>query len=168
MSRFTHSTKKKCQTNKIYNKKLYSKKKKDKLAREGAKLKITSYSRVPQTAKILKIDKRIKKSPILFTSIAFIAALLAWIRVNQKLISKNEDKPTPSQPTNICKKLLLVTNISIKKVNNDKYDIKRGRCGSSDIYSIEYKWTKVEIKVTTKSITAVNLSNKKDQLTFIS
>jgi hypothetical protein len=56
-----------------------------------------------------------------------MAALLACILVNQKLISKKEHKPTPSQPTNICKKLLLVTRISIKKVNNDKYDIKRGK-----------------------------------------
>ena len=81
--------------------------------------------------------------------------------MNQKLISKKDDKPTPSQPTNICKKLLLVTKISIKKVNSDKYDINRGRCGSSDIYSIEYKCTKLEMKVTTNNITPVSLSNKK-------
>lgn len=130
---------------------------------EGLKLKTTSYSREPQTTKIVKIERRIKKSPTLFTSMAFIAALLAWIRVNQKLISKKDDKPTPSQPTNICKKLLLVTKISIKKVNSDKYDINRGRCGSSDIYSIEYKCTKLEMKVTTNNITPVSLSNKKDQ-----
>jgi hypothetical protein len=40
-------------------------------------LKTTSYSREPQTTKIVKIERRIKKSPTLFTSMAFIAALLA-------------------------------------------------------------------------------------------
>jgi hypothetical protein len=44
---------------------------------EGLKLKTTSYSREPQTTKIVKIERRIKKSPTLFTSMAFIAALLA-------------------------------------------------------------------------------------------
>jgi hypothetical protein len=51
---------------------------------------------------------------------AFIAALLAASLVVQKLISKNEHKPTPSQPINIWIKLSSVTNISIKKVNSDK------------------------------------------------
>ena len=100
-----------------------------------------------------KIPNAKPKSPTRLTNIALIAALLACRRANQKLISKKDDKPTPSQPTNICKKLLLVTKISIKKVNSDKYDINRGRCGSSDIYSIEYKCTKLEMKVTTNNIT---------------
>lgn len=49
-------------------------------------------------------------------------------------------------------------------MNNERYDINLGRCGSSPIYSVEYKWTKNEIKVTTKSIITVNLSKQKDQL----
>jgi len=52
----------------------------------------------------------------------------------------------------------------MKKVNNDRYDIKRGKCGSSPIYSVEYKCTSVEIKVTTNNIITVNLSKQKDQL----
>jgi hypothetical protein len=52
----------------------------------------------------------------------------------------------------------------MKKVNNDRYDIKRGKCGSSPIYSVEYKCTNVEIKVTTNNIITVNLSKQKDQL----
>jgi hypothetical protein len=59
-------------------------------------------------------------SAILFIIIAFKAALLANILVNQKFINKYEHKPTPSQPTNNCIKLDDVTNISIKKVNKDK------------------------------------------------
>jgi|TARA_B110000046_G_scaffold123355_1_gene129873 hypothetical protein len=51
---------------------------------------------------------------------ALIAALLACKRANQKLISKKEDNPIPSQPKNICKKLSALTKINIKKVNKDK------------------------------------------------
>jgi len=112
---------------------------------------------------ITRIAKSNPKSPIRFTTIALIAALLACIRVFQKLISKNEHKPTPSQPKNSCKKLLEVTNIIIKKVNKDIYDINRETCGSSDIYPQEYMCTRVETKVTTISIVTDRLSNKKDQ-----
>lgn len=39
-------------------------------------------------------------SPRRFTNIALMAALLACNRVNQKLINKYEQIPTPSQPKN--------------------------------------------------------------------
>ena len=71
----------------------------------------------------MKIPKARPKSPIRLTTIALIAALFACIRVNQKLISKYEHKPTPSHPTNICTKLSAVTKINIKNVNKDRYDI---------------------------------------------
>jgi len=67
-----------------------------------------------------------KKSPTLLQITALIADLLACILVNQKLINKYEQKPTPSHPTTITTKLLAVTKINIKKVNNDKYEKKRG------------------------------------------
>jgi hypothetical protein len=92
--------------------------------------------------------------------------LFACIRVNQKFIKRKEDNPTPSQPTNICKKLLEVTSMSIKKVNSDKYDIKRSRWGSPSIYAIEYRCTRKDIKVTTRSIIAVKLSKQKDHSIF--
>jgi len=78
----------------------------------------------------VKIEKYKKKSLILFTIIAFIADLLACSLVNQKLIKRYDDKPTPSQPKNICKKFPAVTNSNIKKVKMDRYDIKRKKCGS--------------------------------------
>jgi hypothetical protein len=62
-------------------------------------------------------------SPTRLTSIALIADLDAWIRVCQKLISKNEAKPIPSQPKNITTKLLAETKTNMKPVNNDKYDM---------------------------------------------
>ena len=45
---------------------------------------------------------------------------MACILVFQKLISKKEHKPTPSQPKNSVTKLEEVTRIIIKKVKRDK------------------------------------------------
>jgi len=59
-------------------------------------------------------------SPTLFITIAWIADLLASIRVNQKLINKYEQRPTPSHPINNCKKLSAVTNINMLNVNKDR------------------------------------------------
>ena len=76
--------------------------------------------------KIKKIPIANPKSPTLFTIKAFIAAALADGFLYQKPINKYEHSPTPSHPKNNCKKLSAVTSTSIEKVNNDKYDIKRG------------------------------------------
>jgi hypothetical protein len=70
------------------------------------------------------------KSAIRLTTKALIAALFAWRRVYQKLIKRYEQIPTPSQPRNNIIKLSPVTNINIKKVNKERYAIKRGKCGS--------------------------------------
>jgi hypothetical protein len=72
---------------------------------------------VKKTALIPKANPR---SPTLFTSIALIADFPACILVYQKLISKNEASPIPSQPKNITKKLSAVTKTSINPVNKDK------------------------------------------------
>jgi hypothetical protein len=64
--------------------------------------------------------------------------LFAWIRKYQKLISRYEQIPTPSQPTKIKKRLLEHTKMYIKKVNNDRYEKNLGLCGSNAIYSTEY------------------------------
>lgn len=82
--------------------------------------KIALKSKVLNILKIRAIAENKKKSPILFIKIAFKADLLACKRVFQKLINLKEHKPTPSQPIKKIKKLLLVTKITIEKVNNDK------------------------------------------------
>ena len=97
-------------------------------------------------------------SPIRFTTMAFIADLLACILVYQKLIKRYEHNPTPSHPINNCNKLSDVTNTIMKNVNKLKYDINRGKCGSSPIYSVEYMCTNADTVVTNISITAVTLS----------
>jgi hypothetical protein len=94
---------------------------------------------VLKTKKQADIPKAKPISPNRLTNIAFIAALLAWKRVFQKLINKNEANPIPSHPKNITTKLSALTSINIKAVNNDKYDINRAKCGSPFKYSVEYK-----------------------------
>lgn len=111
------------------------------------------------------IPKAKPTSPTRLTNIAFIADLLAWIRVCQKPIKRKDAKPIPSQPKNINTKLSAVTRTSIKAVKRDKYDIKRPWCGSPFIYSVEYKWTKEETPETTINITVDNASKQKPQLT---
>ena len=40
-------------------------------------------------------------------------------RLNQKPISRYDTRPTASQPKNSCRKLLLITSISMLKVNSE-------------------------------------------------
>jgi hypothetical protein len=61
-----------------------------------------------------------KVSPTLLVKNADKELWFAAILVNQKLTSKYEQTPTPSQPTNITKKLFAVTSIIIIKVNKLK------------------------------------------------
>ena len=92
--------------------------------------KTVEKSTEPVVLKIKKIAIANAVSPIRLTITALIAALLACILVNLKLISKYEQRPTPSQPVNSWIKLLLVTKTIIKKVNKDKYAKNRCKCES--------------------------------------
>jgi len=86
----------------------------------GAIANIVLNSNVPNVIHIINIAIAIATSPTLFTTIAFIADLFAWILVYQKFISKYEHNPTPSHPINNCNILSAVTKINMKNVNNDK------------------------------------------------
>ena len=59
------------------------------------------------------------KSPTRLTRNAFKLAKVAVGRLNQKPISKYDTKPTASQPKNSWIKLLLITSISMEKVNSE-------------------------------------------------
>ena len=45
-------------------------------------------------------------------------AKIALGRLNQKPIRRYETRPTASQPKNSCRKLLLITSMSIENVNS--------------------------------------------------
>jgi len=70
------------------------------------------------------------KSPILLIIKAFVAALPAWARVYQNPIKRYEQSPTPSQPKNKTNKFPEDTSNSMKKVNNERYDMNRDKNGS--------------------------------------
>lgn len=86
----------------------------------GAKAKTTWYSTVLKVKNTSAIANANPTSPTRLTIIAFIAALPVLILLNQKLISKKDAKPIPSQPKNMMTKLSAVTSSNIKKVNKDK------------------------------------------------
>ena len=65
--------------------------------------------------KIKKIPIAKPKSPTLLTINALIAALFADSFLYQKPINKYEQRPTPSQPKNNCKKLSETTRLTLKK-----------------------------------------------------
>ena len=65
------------------------------------------------------------KSPTRLTRKAFRLANTAVGFLNQKPISRYETRPTASQPKNSCRKLLLITSISIENVNSEMYEKKR-------------------------------------------
>ena len=59
------------------------------------------------------------KSPTRLTKKAFMLAKIAVGLLYQKPINRYDTKPTASQPKNSCSKLLLITSISMAKVNSE-------------------------------------------------
>ena len=59
------------------------------------------------------------KSPTRFTRNAFMFAKIAVCLLYQKPISRYDTRPTASQPKNSCSRLLLMTSMSMEKVNKE-------------------------------------------------
>ena len=93
-----------------------------------------------------------KESPILLIKIALNAALFACNRVNQKLIKKKEESPTPSQPIKAVIKSSLATKTHIKTLNTIICAKNIRRRGSLAMYSVENSNTEHVIITTTQSI----------------
>jgi hypothetical protein len=87
---------------------------------KGAIENTVEYSKLAKDHNIANIPIVKKQSPTLFVKKADKELWFAAILVNQKLTNKYEQTPTPSQPTNISKKLSPVTKIIIIKVNKLK------------------------------------------------
>jgi hypothetical protein len=68
--------------------------------KNGAKENITPNSIDLKVQNVVIIPKVRATSLIRFTIKAFMADLFAWILVNQKLIRRYEQSPTPSHPKN--------------------------------------------------------------------
>ncbi len=74
-------------------------------------------SSVPKATKAPNIPRMKAKSPMRLTMNAFLPASLADFLVNQKPISRYEQRPTPSQPTNMIGKLAPRTSVSMNAAN---------------------------------------------------
>lgn len=85
--------------------------------RKGASENTVLYSMLPKYHSMANIATVNKESPTLLVKKADTELWFAATLVNQKLIKRYEQTPTPSHPTNINKKLLAVTKIIIIKVN---------------------------------------------------
>ena len=83
----------------------------------GATANRRSYWRLPPQRNSVSMPRMKPKSPIRFTTNAFMPARAAETRSYQKPMSRYEHRPTPSQPTNISRKLSASTSVNIENMN---------------------------------------------------
>src|SRR6478672_294857 len=97
---------------------------------------------VPNRTKINSTPRMNPKSPIRFTMNAFLPASDADFFSYQNPISRYEQRPTPSQPTNITRKFEASTRTSMNAANRLRYEKYRAYSGSgsSCMYAVEYTW----------------------------
>ena len=77
------------------------------------------------------------RSPIRFTINAFLPAAAFIISRYQNPISRYEQRPTPSQPTNSIGRLWPMTSMSIENMNRLRYEKYRAKPRSPRMYPIE-------------------------------
>src|SRR5437763_9669452 len=89
---------------------------------------------------------------------AFLPASVADFFSNQKPMSRYEQRPTPSQPTNSTRKFAPRTRTSMNAAKRFKYEKYRAYSASrsSCMYAIEYTWISDPMPVTTRIITAAS------------
>src|SRR4051812_25180942 len=87
--------------------------------------KTSAYESEPENAAMRPMPRMKPKSPTRLTRKALRFAKIAVGRVYQKPISRYDTTPTASQPKNSCRKLLLMTSISIENVKSEMYAKKR-------------------------------------------
>jgi hypothetical protein len=80
---------------------------------------------VPAYAATRPMPRMKPKSPTRLTRKALRLANTADGLVYQKPISRYDTRPTASQPKNSCRKLLLITSISIENVKSEMYEKNR-------------------------------------------
>jgi hypothetical protein len=79
-------------------------------------------SNVPNNPNNANIPSRNAKSPTRLTMNAFLPASPADFLVNQKPMSRYEQRPTPSQPMNITGKFAPSTSTSMNAANRFRYE----------------------------------------------
>ena len=76
-------------------------------------------------------------SPIRLTMNALLPAVVLACSLYQNPIRPYEHNPTPSQPTNISRRLSASTSVSMAAVNRFRYAKNRQYASSSCIYPVE-------------------------------
>ena len=101
-----------------------------------AALATSRKSSVPNVTKTRKMPSRNPQSPTRLVMNAFLPASDALFFSYQYPISRYEQRPTPSQPTNITRKFAPRTSVSMKKQNRFRYEKYRATPprGSSSMY----------------------------------
>ena len=91
-------------------------------ARDVALVARSTRSTVPKVWKARMVPRIRPASPTRFTMKAFLPASAALFFSYQKPMSRYEQRPTPSQPTNMRGRLPPSTRSSMKKVNRLRYE----------------------------------------------
>ena len=96
-------------------------------------------SSVPNWLKTSSVPRMNAKSPMRLTTNAFLPASVADCFLYQKPISRYEQRPTPSHPTNIIGKLAPSTSTSMNAANRFRYEKYRANSlsDSSCMYAVE-------------------------------
>src|SRR5262249_55416760 len=117
---------------------------------------------VPKRTNASRMPSTNPKSPMRLTMKAFLPASEADVFWNQKPMSRYEQRPTPSQPTNITRKFEPRTSTSMNEANRFRYEKYRAYSlsASSCMYAVEYTWMSDPIPVTTRIITADSGSSR--------
>ncbi len=106
------------------------------------------------------------KSPTRVVMNAFLLATAAALRSNQKPISRYEQSPTPSHPTNVTRKLLPSTSTSIDATNRFMYAKNRPNRGSPCMYPIAKTWMSRATPVTNRIHVTESGSTRKPNFTL--
>ena len=99
------------------------------------------------------------KSPMRFTTKAFLPAAAADGLVYQNEISRYEHRPTSSHPRNTMAKLPPRTRVSIEARNRFRYVKNRAKRSSPCMYPTEKTWIRLPTPVMISAITAASGSH---------
>ena len=92
------------------------------------------------------------QSPTRLVTKAFLPAVAALSRVCQKLMSRYEQVPTPSQPRKVTSMFSPRTSMSIEKANRLRYTKNFENFGSPCMYPTAYRWISVPMPVMNRAM----------------
>src|SRR3974390_2117406 len=98
------------------------------------------------------------KSPMRLAMNAFLPPGGLGMGAHQKPMNRDEQRPTPSHPTNRMGRLSPRMRTSIEKMKRFRYAKNRANPASSAMYDVEYRWMRKPTPVTMSIITPLSAS----------